>query len=235
MTLSSPTPKEDWHPFALERDPDPEVRYPPAAYQPVPLPLRPLTRRMPATPTAARARTVVPKVMQRKAAKNEWAFQWKRVKVPLVLPGGGRTGWEGKGVVEGLQQLAGRGQVHLPPPPRRSEMAPTTYERGQLPTFYILPPSLQACFPRRPVKHQVVEYPRPRAALTRQNPSTWGEPRNFTARLLRRTYKRLWDSLPWVRERQGKWVACTYEDMVGEPRPHHVLSEATEEELKWLE
>lgn len=240
MTLSMPVPKEEWPAFALEKDQDPQSRFPPVTYQPIPAALRPLARYEPTPIPTVRARTNVPLVMQKRGEKNAWEFCWKRIYAPLILPPQagevqGRTGWEGMGVVESLRILAGAGEVHQPPPPRRSGLPVVQNKRDPLPTLSHLPASLRACFPKRPVKHVKLDYPRPRPASTRQNPKTWGNPTSLTPRLLRRMYAHLWQNLPWVMQKNGKWTKCSYAELAGESRPHHVVAEATEEEMKWLD
>ncbi|OCF34189.1 hypothetical protein I316_04139 [Kwoniella heveanensis BCC8398] len=67
-----------------------------------------------------------------------------------------------------------------------------------------LSPSISLIFPRgRPssppptLREPPLLPPKPKAV--RQNPTTWSLPRRLDDRLLRRCYKRLWDSLDWVR------------------------------------
>lgn len=96
-----------------------------------------------------------------------------------------------------------------------------------LPTYAHLPLHIRLLIPRRPVRppSRAPEdtYPRPRPGETRMNPSTWGPPREFRPRLIRRTYGRLWDKLRWVGVEAGngevgaeeKWVEGKYEVIVG--------------------
>jgi hypothetical protein len=177
----------------------------PAVLQPLtPPPVAPLH-------TAQRARTTIPDTAKRKAAARSWTRQWTGVQVPLLLPmpNTPKTGWEGKGIVESLRLLAQLDQT-LQIPAKSALMVPS------LPTLKNLPRHIQGVFPTKLKPSHVDQYPPPPPRSTRQNPSTWSNPHTLTRRLLRRTYKRLWDGLPWVRpteEGGGRWEKCGYEDL----------------------
>jgi hypothetical protein len=175
----------------------------PAVLQPLaPAPVPPLS-------TKPRARTTVPETAKRKAFVRSWTRQWTGVQVPLVIPvpGTPKTGWEDRGVVESLKLLAQIDKLSTD----KAILKPI-----DLPTFYHLPRNIQRIYPTKLRPSPIEQYPPPPPRATRQNPSTWSNPHHLTRRLLRRTYKRLWDSLPWVRpvgDAADRWEKCTFANL----------------------
>ncbi|ORY22380.1 hypothetical protein BCR39DRAFT_385607 [Naematelia encephala] len=190
---------------------------------------------VPPQPASPRARQYVPKKAGKRKAVANWARDWDRVLVPLVLPQwlprgqpSAMTGWEGCGVVESLRVLTGddTGQVEngaqplpLPSPTPTPSSSPSRYpipDPRKLSTFLSLPANLQRLFPvNLPASTRDLErYGVPRRRETRANPSTWRGPRPLTLRLLQRIYRRFWDTLVWVRPADsGAWVRCSFHEM----------------------
>jgi hypothetical protein len=78
-----------------------------------------------------------------------------------------------------------------------------------------MPDHIRRIYPSKLVPRPVEQYQPPPPRSTRQNPSTWSNPHRLTRRLLRRTYLRLWKSLPWVRPKgNGRvtWETCSFEE-----------------------
>ncbi|WWD19796.1 hypothetical protein CI109_104260 [Kwoniella shandongensis] len=217
---------------------------------PLPPPLLPL-RPPPPPPSEAqpRARKTLPDCRVRKIALRQTYKSWEDVKPPIVLPSSSAsqlhlvndmdgvvkgTGWERTGVIANLRHFAG-----LPPDshslPGLSDK--TTPSSSSLPisSTAALPKHIRLIFPSKlnPTLREE-PYPPPRPKATRANPRTWGVPRVLTNRLVRRTYRRLWDNLVWVRpvdvtgsplgglgEGEGeqkrvgeeRWKRCTYDEM----------------------
>lgn len=90
-----------------------------------------------------------------------------------------------------------------PPPP------PLPLPRS-LPTYAHLPPHIRLLIPRVQRKAITPEnaYPSPRPGQTRANPRTWGPPRAYRPRLIRRLYQGLWRSLRWVRPKPAATAAA---------------------------
>ncbi|WVQ94839.1 hypothetical protein IAU59_001922 [Kwoniella sp. CBS 9459] len=90
-----------------------------------------------------------------------------------------------------------------PPSPTIASQPPnliTIRESLDLAPLAALPTLTSLLFPRKlspTLREPPLDPPRPKAV--RQNPTTWSLPRRLDDRLLRRVYKRLWDSLVWVR------------------------------------
>ncbi|CAK9781454.1 hypothetical protein CC85DRAFT_282726 [Cutaneotrichosporon oleaginosum] len=204
VTLSTPLKRNEWPQAVLDKVPDPETRYPPMTLQPLPPCLRPLSKKRPDEQPVPRARTILPPAAVRRVARKDWEWAWANVSVPVVFPeneDGAATGWEGKGVIETMRQLAGlESPPAAPTPPRRAGVVTLRGPRDPPPSFQNLPNSLQAAFPRRSPRsyRPLPPFPPPRASLTRSNPQTWKYPRKLTARLIRRVYKSVWDRLDWV-------------------------------------
>ncbi len=179
----------------------------------LPLALHPL-RPTPLQPVdyAPRARKYVPPYAGKGKAIEAWHRDWEEVKVPLVLPQiSGKlfpsTGWEGNGVVEGLRVLAGLEASGLSESgANNTPLFPSTSPH--------LSPILRRIYPvkLRPTLREP-SVPRPPPRMTRSNPSTWHYPVRLDARLLRRTYARLWNSLVWLRPVEDGWEKCSYEQM----------------------
>lgn len=177
---------------------------------PVPLhPLRPAP--IPLSESATRSRKHVPQNAGKRKAVKAWHRNWKDTRVPLALPQttGGKlnpsTGWEGHGVVDALRILSGVAGRSSPVPHEH-----ITSPRD-LPTFNHLTPVLQRIFPSKskPSLREPV-FPQPPPRMVRCNPNKWRRPVRLDARLLRRTYARLWESLSWVRPAKDGWVKCHY-------------------------
>lgn len=174
------------------------------------LPLAPPVVTAPAT--SPRARKSMPDTARRKASLREYQRNWGGVEVPLTLLGSGpKTGWEDLGVVDSLRVLAGLDPIN------------TSRQRNALSTFNIMPAKLQRIFPVKLRPSSVPQYAPPPPRATRQNPRKWSNPHTLTPRMLRRTYRRLWDRLPWVTQSAvtGEWASCSYEAML-DPSRHSV-------------
>jgi len=165
---------------------------------PVPACLMPLAPQLVVPPPARpRARTIVPDTAIRKAAQRSWTRQWTGVRVPIHIPGDGpKTRWEGKGIVDNLRILAG-------------------LDQAKTLRLDLMPAHIRGIYPLKFKPRPIDQYPPPPPRATRQNPSTWSNPHRLTRRLLRRTYIKLWESLPWVRPRPGsdQWEVCRFEEI----------------------
>lgn len=155
-----------------------------------------------------RLRPIAPSVM-RNIEKKYWRFAWDESPVPIVLPPnphGTVTGWEGKGIVETLEALAAVSQPAVVPPSPVAPKVPPPVLSGPdpryprtLPSFANLAPSLQRIFPQTMrIGSPPDALAKPRPAHTRQTPKLWREPRRLDLRLIRRTYQRFYESLPWI-------------------------------------
>jgi hypothetical protein len=179
----------------------------------LPAPLKPHRPDYSRQPPSKRARVGTTPTAERKDALKRWQAEWAGVKSPLILRDGPSTGWENKDIIENLRVLA------------RLDTGPISLQS--------LSPRLQRIYPRRPYTLPEPPYPSPPPRATRQKPRTWSHHRDLTPRLLSRVYRRLWKSLKWSRQRNGSWVACTYEELQGEvEKPKLVL--ASETDRKWL-
>ena len=130
-----------------------------------------------------------------KHAKKAFEYMLKGIKVPMTLPdspSGVKTGWEGQGIEEVLKaiaQLEGLPRDRRPLPPK-SERGPDwdqdAYLAGEEPSTEEIIKAKQP----QPI------YSRPPASSTRQNPKTWTRPHTLSARFIRRTARRILESLP---------------------------------------
>jgi hypothetical protein len=147
-------------------------------------------------------------VVRIKQAKADFSYMLKGINVPLTLPGDGpKTGWEGKGVEEALRALAmpsglPRDRKPLPPKATRGpDWDLATYLRGEDGAVSTSSPVIKAIQPQP-------EYPFPPARSTRQNPKTWTKPHTLSARFIRRSARRILESLPPALSLvDGEWVA----------------------------
>ncbi|WVQ74351.1 hypothetical protein IAR50_003951 [Cryptococcus sp. DSM 104548] len=173
---------------------------------PIPPPLRPLLPRPPGPPDPiVRARATLPEWRRERKKAELHERNWNLLKAPVYLPdtrpGMGQGNQVERSKVDNMRILAG-----LADGPLSTRALPRHLAR-------IIPKSLDPSSRR---KLPVEPYPPPRPSHTRQNPSTWKLPREFTTRLRERTYRRVWDGLPWVRpvaEGGEKWRLCTWAEV----------------------
>ncbi|WVN90915.1 uncharacterized protein L203_106160 [Cryptococcus depauperatus CBS 7841] len=178
---------------------------------PLPSILSPLRPPEPAPDeTQPRARKTVPACRLRKMAERLIQRDWKYVKAPIYIPrlppDTDNDAGRGKTIILNLRHLA------------------NLSERPEGLDLTCLPFSLQMIFPRNATRQLVLPlppYPPPRPKATRSNPSTWKLPTKLDRRLMMRTYRRLWNSLVWVRPvgpasalGPQKWIKCRYEDIL---------------------
>lgn len=187
---------------------------------------------IPPTSASPRARTYIPPNAGKRKAIQHWHRDWDRVGVPIVLPRlpkgmspSPETGWEGKGVMEGLRMFVG--EYHPSPLGEASTTAGMNTERGGqgeekggeeeinylgprfpppqvIPTFQNLPKHIQRLLPRNLLPRlRELEYPKPLKYMTKSQPGRWGNPVQLDARLVQRMYRRFWDGLVWVRPDLG--------------------------------
>ncbi|TYJ57993.1 hypothetical protein B9479_001352 [Cryptococcus floricola] len=166
---------------------------------PIPSPLRPLLPRQPGpSDPIVRARAAIPERRRENRKTKMHERNWKLMKAPIYLPdprpGSGQGREKERAKVENMSILAGISEgliTTLNLPPHIARIVPNLGSRRKLP---------------------LEPYPPPRPSHTKQNPSTWKLPREFTGRLRERVYRRVWDSLPWVRpvSEGGAWKSCTW-------------------------
>ncbi|ODN73394.1 hypothetical protein L202_07923 [Cryptococcus amylolentus CBS 6039] len=169
---------------------------------PIPSPLRPLMPRQPGpSDPIVRARAAIPERRRENKKTKLHERNWNLLKAPIYLPdprpglGQGRERERAK--VENMRILAGISEgliTTLDLPPHIARIVPNLGSRRKLP---------------------LEPYPPPRPSHTKQNPSTWKLPREFTGRLRERVYRRVWYSLPWVRpvSEGGAWKSCAWAEV----------------------
>ncbi|KAK8853369.1 hypothetical protein IAR55_004073 [Kwoniella newhampshirensis] len=197
-----------------------------------------------------RARKSLPECRVRKIALRQIQKGWEEIRPPIVLPHRlsqqditstslvfdeeegsvvSCTGWERSGIVENLRYLAGLPQSTLVESGSTSPSEEQNSASHFSPRYRSLPKHIRRIFPsphgsepkpKPKPKLREPSYPPPRPKATRANPRTWGLPSTLTPRLLRRTYRRLWDGLVWVRPVDSlqagasvKWKKCSFEEM----------------------
>lgn len=178
---------------------------------PLPPPLMPL--RPPPPPldeSQPRARKRMPACRLRKQAQRLVQRDWNGVQPPIYLPPSSETkddvDKKERTMVNNLRILAGL-----------SEEPTSPLTSGTALDLSPLSSNLSRFFPTNPRRIRSLPlppYPPPRPKHTRSNPHTWSLPRKLCGRLVRRTYKRLWDKLVWVRPVEGdKWKKCGYREL----------------------
>ncbi|ADV23888.1 hypothetical protein I305_02656 [Cryptococcus gattii E566] len=157
-----------------------------------------------------RARKRMPACRLRKQAQRLVQRDWNGVQPPIYLPPSSETkddvDKKERTMVNNLRILAGL-----------SEEPTSPLTSGTALDLSPLSSNLSRFFPTNPRRIRSLPlppYPPPRPKHTRSNPHTWSLPRKLCGRLVRRTYKRLWDKLVWVRPVEGdKWKKCGYREL----------------------
>lgn len=172
------------------------------------MPLRPPSP--PPDESQPRARKRMPACRLRKQAQRLVQRDWNGVQPPIYLPPSSETKGDvdkkERTMVNNLRILAGL-----------SEEPASLLTSGTALDLSPLSSNLSRFFPTNPRRIRSLPlppYPPPRPKHTRSNPHTWSLPRKLCGRLVRRTYKRLWDKLVWVRPVEGdKWKKCGYREL----------------------
>ncbi|KIR59254.1 hypothetical protein I314_04769 [Cryptococcus bacillisporus CA1873] len=157
-----------------------------------------------------RARKRMPACRLRKQAQRLVQRDWNGVQPPIYLPPSSETkddvDKKEMTMVNNLRILAGL-----------SEEPTSPLTSGTALDLSPLSSNLSRIFPTIPQRIRSLPlppYPPPRPKHTRSNPHIWSLPRKLCGRLVRRTYKRLWDKLVWVRPVEGdKWKKCGYREL----------------------
>ncbi|KIR53364.1 hypothetical protein I315_03954 [Cryptococcus gattii Ru294] len=157
-----------------------------------------------------RARKRMPACRLRKQAQRLVQRDWNGVQPPIYLPPSSETkddvDKKERTMVNNLRILAGL-----------SEEPTSPLTSGTALDLSPLSSNLSRFFPTNPRRIRSLPlppYPPPRPKHTRSNPHTWSLPRKLCSRLVRRTYKRLWDKLVWIRPVEGdKWKKCGYREL----------------------
>lgn len=152
----------------------------------------------------------MPACRLRKQAQRLVQRDWNGVQPPIYLPPSSETkddvDKKETTMVNNLRILAGL-----------SEEPTSPLTSGTALDLSPLSSNLSRIFPTNPQRIRSLPlppYPPPRPKHTRSNPHTWSLPRKLCGRLVRRTYKRLWDKLVWVRPVEGdKWKKCGYREL----------------------